>query len=271
MARIPVLLGLGLTLFSVALVLPACQSRQNAEEKRAGKTTSWRATPQIPIEEEESPSITSQNTGKVEKPPNQLQQPPRLPQTEEHPTPSPTLKPPKVQPSPPPETIPKVALSEELRATCLVKVGDVFPEGQLTDLSGKTQSLAEFYGKRLTVIFFWSIGKTEYTRETMDVALRDLQLDVLNRRQAEGLNVIGVNVGDPADDVKVQIEKMGVKFPVFLDPQGTFFHQVATQELPRIYLLNAAGNILWFDIDFTYISRQNLAEAIHVVLQQKPD
>ncbi|MBN2577379.1 MAG: TlpA family protein disulfide reductase [Pirellulales bacterium] len=272
MARIPVTTGFCLTLFLFSLILPACQSRQDAGEKTDEKTTSWRATPKLPIIDEAEPPENSDNIGKVEAQPNP-------PVAKAHPSPivksPPVTKPHKTEPPPsppppPPATMPKVGLTEKLRATCLVNVNDAFPEGQLTDLSGKTQNLADVYGKRLTVVFLWSNGKTDYSRAAMDAALRDLQLDVLDHYQQDGLRVAGVNVSDPAETVKSQVEKAGVKFPVLLDPRGDFFKTVATQELPRVYLLDAAGNVLWFDIDLTYITRQNLAEAIQAVLESKP-
>jgi peroxiredoxin len=265
MARIPARFGIALGLLSCVLILPACQSRQNAEKKSEEKGTSWSATPKINAEDEGTPPGGTKITGKVEpqSPLPETKSPP--PKTVEQPQPQ---KPDKVEPPPPPpKTIPKVLLTEKLGATCLVKVGDAFPKGQLADLSGKTHDVGELYGKRLTVVFFWSNGKTDYTRSAMDVAIRDLQLDVLEKYQKERLNVVGVYVGGPPEDLKTQIEKSEVKFPVLLDPQETFFHQVAKQELPRVYLLDVAGNILWFDIDFTYISRQNLAEAIKAVLK----
>ncbi len=63
---------------------------------------------------------------------------------------------PKPEEPPQPATIPKVNLSDELRANCLVKVGDVLPKTDQLDINGKTQSLAGLYGKKLTVVCFWT-------------------------------------------------------------------------------------------------------------------
>jgi hypothetical protein len=39
--------------------------------------------------------------------------------------------------------------------------------------------------------------------------------------------------------------------------------------LPRVYLLNASGKIIWFDTDYSQASRRNLMQAIQVLLGEK--
>jgi peroxiredoxin len=298
MARIPTTVCLFLGLCFSLLILTACESRQNTEKKTT-ETTSWRAAPKVNVEPEVTPpSHTEKKTpvepqtppekGKPETPPQKTkpetpaqktkpqptQTEPKPTQPVEQPEPKKTEKP---KPLTPPETMPKVELSKNQAATCLVKARDAFPEGQLPDLAGKPQNLADLYGKRLTVVFLWSNGKTDYTRSAMDVALGDLQLDFQDKYQKDDLRVVGINVGGTPEGAKPQIEKSGVKFPVLLDPKEDFLHKVASAtkeipqvDLPRVYLLDAAGHVLWFDIDFTYISRHDLKEAIEIVLKQKP-
>jgi len=57
--------------------------------------------------------------------------------------------------------------------------------------------------------------------------------------------------------------------PIFLDPGGTYFAQVATEKPPRLYLLDGQGKILWFDLEYSETTRQQLGQAIQVVLGEK--
>ena len=42
-----------------------------------------------------------------------------------------------------------------------------------------------------------------------------------------------------------------VGFPILMDPSGDYFSQVATERLPRIYVLDRDGKIAWFDVDYS--------------------
>jgi hypothetical protein len=44
---------------------------------------------------------------------------------------------------------------------------------------------------------------------------------------------------------------------------------VASEKLPRTYLLDASGKILWFDIEYSRTTRQQLLSAIRFSLAQK--
>ena len=167
----------------------------------------------------------------------------------------------------PSAAIPKVSLTEKLRATCLVKVGDQLPEIELTGLDGNKVALKSLYGDALTVVFFWNIGPTAYSRQSIIEALGDMQLDVLEPFAAKELKVVGIDVGDKPEDVKKVLETSGATYPVLLDPNGDYFKSVATEELPRVYLLDGAGKILWFDIDYTRATRRELMTGIKAVLE----
>lgn len=169
----------------------------------------------------------------------------------------------------PPLAIPKVGLTETLRATCLVNVGDIMPGGEPLAADGRRISVQSQYGEKFTVLFFWSEGGSNYARLTADSALKDIQDDLIEPYAGKGLKVIGVNVGDKPPLVRQQLEKIGVKLTCYFDPDKAFFGRVATSKLPRIYLLDASGKIIWFDTDYSQATRRNLMQAVSVVLAEK--
>jgi len=63
--------------------------------------------------------------------------------------------------------------------------------------------------------------------------------------------------------------KIGIKVPCFFDPNSAFFAKVAKSILPRVYLLDASGKIIWFDTEYTQSTRRNLMMAVKVILGEK--
>lgn len=188
----------------------------------------------------------------------------------EEPAPQPVAKAePKPQQLPPPDAIPKVVLSDEFRAACLVNVGDTMPEAELPDAAGKMHALESLYGEKLTVVCLWTIG-TSRRSQRVDIAaqpLRDLMKEVVEPFGPKGVRVIGINVGDKSAAVEKKVSQAGVQFPTLLDPKGEYFAKLAKDKrMPRTFLLDAWGRILWFDIEHRRQTREDLVQAIRVVL-----
>ena len=162
---------------------------------------------------------------------------------------------------PPPSSVPRVTLSGELLATCLVKVGDTLPDAELTDTAGKTQTLTKLFGSKLTVVFTWMV-ESEYAEE----ALEDLDADVAKPYAEKGVKVVGINLHDSPEEVREVVQKAGAAFPILVDADGKYFGKIATDKPLRTYLLDARGKILWFDVEYSRSTRRDLHQAIEAVL-----
>jgi peroxiredoxin len=157
--------------------------------------------------------------------------------------------------------MPQVVFSDAHAKTCLVKVGDALPAMQLKDLAGKPQTLAALLGKRLTVVLFWHSANSYAVEE-----LADLGPDIGKPFADAGVRLIAIDERDPAEKVAALVKKLGVTFPVLLDSDGKALAAVATRRLPRTYLLDDQGKILWFDIEYSASTRRQLRDAIRVTL-----
>lgn len=160
-----------------------------------------------------------------------------------------------------PLKMPEVIMTEALAATCKVKVGDPMPDGELPDLDGKKQTLKSLYGSKLTVVVLWKADDPYSEQE-----LQDLQVEVLDPMGSKGIKVIGVNEKDATEAIRKKLESTGAKFPQLLDSDGAYLGKVATEKLPRTYLLNSDGKILWLDLEYSSSTRRNLLQAIQVAL-----
>jgi hypothetical protein len=172
-------------------------------------------------------------------------------------------------PAPPlPATMPKVNLSDELRANCLVKVGDVMPTPKLPDI--KTDSLASLYGKKLTVVCFWTAVDRRSALETANI-LRSLTGEIAKPFAGKGVQVIGIelarNFVDKAawESVREAVSKL--PFPCLSDGKGQYLGYLCKDDkVPRVYLLDAKGKILWFDVEYSRSTREDLVQGIRVAL-----
>jgi peroxiredoxin len=160
------------------------------------------------------------------------------------------------------DAMPRVLMSVGQAATCRVKVGDALPPFELHDLSGQTHTLADLQGSKLTLVLLWS-EKLLFAHE----ALEDMATLVFKPYHEQGLQIIAIDVGDAPETIGAAAKRASELFPVLLDPQKEYFDQVATAKLPRLYLLDAGGKILWFDIEYGRTTRRELQQAIRFKLQ----
>jgi hypothetical protein len=68
--------------------------------------------------------------------------------------------------------------------------------------------------------------------------------------------------------VKQVVQQAGAGFPILLDADGAYFARVATDKAPRTYLIDAQGQILWFDVEYSRGTRRDLLAAIEVALSK---
>lgn len=153
---------------------------------------------------------------------------------------------------------PTVLLSHHHLATCRVKLGDRFPDLSLTSFDGAPTTLYDHLGTRLTVVVFWNAG------QPMSVAqLSRLHLDVDQPYRDAGVRIVTVHVGDPA--ASAGSSQADIRSPAadhLLDAQGTAFAEVATELLPRIYVLRPDRSVVWFDLEHSRTTSRQLRNAL---------
>jgi peroxiredoxin len=176
-------------------------------------------------------------------------------------TPSAVVQPQIVEPPPKP-TMPEVVMTESQAATCLKRVGDQLPEATLKTLDGQEQPLATALGKTLSVLLFWGSDDADFAT----FLLEDMLSDVVKPYGDRGVQLVAINVRGDAAEVRKVLDRAKVEFPAFRDDDGSLFGQMATEKLPRIYLVDAQGKILWFDIEYSRTTRRQLDQAIQVAL-----
>jgi peroxiredoxin len=169
---------------------------------------------------------------------------------------------PEPEPEPPAEPqIPEVQLTEQVEQESFVRVGDMMPEMELTTLDGQTQKLQDLYGEQATVVFFWRADHP-FARSLFD----DIGPEVARPRAEQQVQVIAISE-DTAEVVQPIVDEVQPGFPVLLDPDGMALAKVGTEKLmPRTYLLDPTGKILWFDVEYSRSTRRDLSEALDAMV-----
>jgi len=158
--------------------------------------------------------------------------------------------------------IPKVFLSKLHAQWCVANVGDSFPMFELPQISGEPTKLSTLFGKQATVVIFWNAD-----RWMSRMALDDLVNLVANEYDSQQIAVVGIAVRQPAGAVRHLLNETNATFPQLLDTNGDALAQVGSIALPRIYVLDPKGNIVWFDIEYSESTRRELTQALSVLAE----
>ena len=152
---------------------------------------------------------------------------------------------------------PRVSMSQLHASTCLVKTGDTMPGIELTDLDGVSRKLKDLSGSNLTVVVFWNT-QFAFAREQF----ARLVHEVVDPFGPLGVNVVTINSGDDPEVVGAIAMASATKLVNLIDVDGIALALVSTEKLPRTYLLDASGTILWMDIEYSLSTRRELENAI---------
>jgi peroxiredoxin len=157
---------------------------------------------------------------------------------------------------------PVLAFSQGHRETCLAFAGDAMPDATLLDGDGKSHVLRDSLGKRLTVVIFWN-ADNPYALDQF----QEIRRDVLPLVEQD-VQAIAIHVGTPPEDYAELCHDSGQGVLCLIDADRAYFGQLATRMLPRTYVVDAAGKILWLDVEYSRSTRYDLRNALHFYLQK---
>ncbi|MBX3433691.1 MAG: redoxin family protein [Pirellulales bacterium] len=152
---------------------------------------------------------------------------------------------------------PEVLLTEDHAKHCRVRQGDSFPSVELPLLGGAATPLAKLQGAKGTVVVIWAPD-----RWMARAALADLATLLGEKKLPAGIAVAGIAVGQPAGAVQAEVAKAKAAFPQLLDERREVLAAVGERLLPRIYVLDAKGRIVWFDVEYGEATRRELRQSL---------
>lgn len=119
----------------------------------------------------------------------------------------------------------------------LIKVGKLAPDFEYVDLTGNVGHLYDSRGK-VVLLRFWA-DWCDYCWKEMPV------LEQFYRESKDhGFIVIGANVGQARDVAEAFVEKNGLTYPIFIDPDGKLAKSYGVYGIPTNFIINQEGVIM---------------------------
>ncbi|MGQ0720323.1 MAG: thioredoxin family protein [Candidatus Eiseniibacteriota bacterium] len=140
-----------------------------------------------------------------------------------------------------------VEASKEKAELKLVQVGEAAPDFTLTDLEGKEHHLADYRGKVVVLEWFNPdcpfVKKHHEKNKTMATTSAEFH--------DKGVVWLAVNSGAPGkqghglDRNKKAAEDYGIAYPILLDESGTVGRLYEAKTTPHMYVIDAAGTLVY--------------------------
>ncbi len=145
--------------------------------------------------------------------------------------------------------LPAVLMSSNHKEMCQVGVGEPLPTLNLRTRAGQAMQFDQLRGEKGTVIALHGNGGW-----MTDTLLADLGPEVADLYSSEGIRVVTVSTNSVAQT-----------------PDGITALRISQQEaektlgsgrMPRVYVLDADGKIVWFDIEYSLSTRRELQQVV---------
>ncbi len=128
------------------------------------------------------------------------------------------------------------SVSADSSSVVPVQVNFTAPELSLQNISGEIQSLA-MYREQVVLVNNWATWCPPCKAEMPTLAA------YYEQHAAEGFTIIAIEAGDPLEAVASFARNYGLKFPVWLDPNGAALEAFRNGNLPNSYVIDRSGMV----------------------------
>jgi peroxiredoxin len=116
------------------------------------------------------------------------------------------------------------------------EVAGMAPAFTLTDLAGKSVSLADFRGK-VVVLDFWATWCPPCKREIPDF------IDLQKEYGSQGVQIVGIALDEP-DKVKAFAAQNGMNYPVLIGSNEVAMKYGGIEGIPTTFIIDKSGKIV---------------------------
>ena len=149
---------------------------------------------------------------------------------------------------------------DDIAETTLINAGDIAPDFTTEMLDGSRVTLSELKGKP-TLLIFWATWCPPCRME-----LSKLQEHIIDP-YGDRINVLPLSRGEERSVVEEYISKMGYTFAVGLDSDQSIFNKYATNYIPRCFVIDAKGKVLYSGVGYDDVVAMEVEESIEKALR----
>lgn len=142
----------------------------------------------------------------------------------------------------------------------LVKKGDLVPEFVVEMFDGKKMDIKDLRGK-VVLINFWATWCPPCQEE-----LKRVEKEILERFKDRDLVYLPISREDTREQMARFREKHGYAFPMGLDPNREIFSKFAKSGIPRNFLVDGEGRIVYVGLGYDKETFSSMLEKIDKVL-----
>ncbi len=143
----------------------------------------------------------------------------------------------------------------------LVKTGMEVPDFTVKMFDGQTIQMKELRGK-VVLLNFWATWCPPCRME-----LARVEKDIIERFKNQDFVFLPVSRQDSYDKIKAFREQTGYTFPMGMDPDRKIYSQFATASIPRNFIIDKTGKIVFMEIGYSEESFKKLIETIEKTLK----
>jgi peroxiredoxin len=149
---------------------------------------------------------------------------------------------------------------DDLAKTTLIHAGDIAPDFTVEMLDGGKVTLSELQGKP-TLLIFWATWCPPCRLE-----LSKLQEHIIDP-YGDKINVLPISRGEERAKVEGYISKMGYTFAIGLDGDQGIYNKYATNYIPRCFVIDANGKVLYSGVGYDEVVAKEVEENIEKALR----
>jgi peroxiredoxin len=156
-----------------------------------------------------------------------------------------------------------VSFGKSLELASYTKVGDAIPSFSLTTLEGTAFNIEEMKGK-VVLVNFWATWCAPCLIE-----MPKLESEVWQKYKGADFAMIAIAREQGNEEIKAFQEKNKFTFPIGPDPKRVVYSKFSNAGIPRNYLVNRKGQIIYQSIGYSPMDFKELIAILEKELKSE--